>query len=1292
MCKLDGGEIYLGESDFQLVKDCIHYNCRCNCDGSWNCPGERARRICNADGSPLRERTEEAATTTATATQPTSACRRCVVSDAERFLPNQPFTLRRGCNEYRCQCECDGSWNCPADRSRNVCGRRDEPELRSQTCASCRVSSYVYPGSSSFLLTRGCSQYACKCDCSGRWSCNHTVARNICQDGDGDGRGGFTSSGRAISSGVSSGVRRTSASSFSSVSSATSRRRAQNTIASNTQQRAVSTTRGSSVSAANLGSYDSSSSSSSSSSGRPGAACTPCRVEGREYPPERDFVLQKKCRRFNCFCSCNGRWRCPRERVENLCPEDSAPSASSPAAAAAVPSRTAYSAGSRQGYVSSSSSSRGAQNRGGGRAISVYRGADGRQYGRTNIRVVGADTAASSSSSFSSSSSSSQAMGRDEQDFRRMNVHGYYVDSEQRQQSYGQADNTRAGQTHASQYRDSGTNGAATTHAQTGVQARRQNYGQTDQAYSGRQAGVQTGQAYGQMEHRQGTRYSQGSDERSRHHYQMNARAQQGYADNAWGQNARYSQGRSHSNTQAVSSAAVSSSHGTKDEDSASASASSVVSVASEGSQTGAEEGGNGNSGAGTCTPCQVDEKIYQTGAKFNWRRGCVVYKCTCMCSGSYRCRLSVDPDCSEEEATPGAGGLPTGPAQRSRAANKPGGTCGNCYVHGFVYPGNMSFTLRQGCQELSCRCGCDGSHECSDRKPIPGCTAVSTPLSGAIYPYGAAPAVYPVGGGGYAVRPGRVISAYQQSFYSVDTGSAGCLSCNPAGRGVLMPALVAAQPQPSRHSNGFPKATQPQVPYSPQSHLTYPGQYVPQSPQLQPQPQPQPQPARARGRTSVQMVSMQPVPVSDSARQDSMVDKSCASCFVNGQSHRGSFEYTKDCYQVTCYCDCSGWLRCSVQPAMTPECPPQYGPVSGRCRSCVVQGHEYPPSLQFALRVGCYGYDCSCGCDGLWMCPTQQPSNYCVRPASPPPGVGMDDEDHSYHRRRYNVLDAGAGLDMTAELKDRTYSRSAEDEEEPDASALSSTAAGPADEKDEEEDEKLNCRDCEVRGATYPARSRFLLRDGCLQHTCDCACDGSWACPKNATVDVCRERSQEEEEQVRRQSREEQILQQKQRALAEVAAHKARMAAGADDSCRSCSVNGKHYLTNSDFRFRRGCHLFTCRCFCNGSWECPASKTRDLCSSSDYGGNGCRQCHLNNKTYPGGAAFTYREGCWEFSCRCGCSGEATCPSEDTRNLCVDGVSVPSGQGASQALTDSGSSPPSSHSCKPCMVDGQVIR
>ena len=443
-------------------------------------------------------------------------------------------------------------------------------------------------------------------------------------------------------------------------------------------------------------------------------------------------------------------------------------------------------------------------------------------------------------------------------------------------------------------------------------------------------------------------------------------------------------------------------------------------------------------------------------------------------------------------------------------------------------------------------------------------------------------------------------------------------------------------------------------------------------------------------------MVPMRPVPVSDSVKRDSMVDKSCAACFVHGQSHRGSFEYAVDCYQVTCYCDCSGWLRCSVQPAMTPECPPQYGPVSGRgCRSCVVRSHEYPPSLQFALRVGCYGYDCTCGCDGLWMCPTQQPSNYCVRPASPPTGGGgvAAEED------RYDVLASEGGPGGTAELRGRGGT----------AGLTDSTFSRTAGEEEEEETSSLRCLDCDVRGTTYPSRSRFLLRNECRQDTCYCACDGSWACPKNATVDVCQQEREEEEEEERRREQgepagepgepgerggEEEVMREKaERALAEVAAHSARMAGTyGSQSCQSCHVNGKHYLTNTDFQLRQGCRLDTCRCFCNGSWDCPASRTRNLCAASaDYrgGGNGCRQCHLNNKTHQGGSAFAYTEGCWEFYCRGGCNGEGACPPEDSRDLCnaAGGGSVPARQ------TPDGPGEMSLPArCKPCMVDGQVIR
>ncbi|KAK7480212.1 hypothetical protein BaRGS_00028597 [Batillaria attramentaria] len=1138
VCKLDSGEIYRGESDFQLVKDCIHYKCRCSCDGGWNCPGEDARRICNADGSPL--------------TQPALPrpqgqvdCRTCVVSDTEQFQGDQPFTLRRGCNEFQCECECDGSWNCPADRTRNVCDARPDPVLRAQTCRSCRVSSYVYPGSSSFLLTRGCKQYACRCDCNGRWSCNHTVARDICQEQD------TATSGRQGTVVSSSG--RTSATGFSSVSSTTSQQRAQSTIASTARQRAVSTARGRSVAETRLDS--------TSAVEQSGVTCRTCVVDGVERPPEENFIITKPCKRFTCFCACNGRWRCPRNQTEDLCPDGDKAKGTDSSSSSSRTSSTADSRQSSVGYQRRLEADKRrystdyrrryyTDGRSRGSATTIYTqpvaGTGGSQrYGTANIRVVGAGTGSAPYTP------GQQAGGASAGAYGQYNVRGYYVDG-------------------------------------------------TQQPGTGSYYGVQTG-----------TR-------------QANVRTGQtgfGYADTSQASHSQYGQGQAYETS--------------RDTDSSSSSGADATSRVSVATDTMATGGGNGD----TCTPCQVDDKIYQTGAKFDWRRGCVVYKCSCLCSGSYRCRLSVDPECDQDEASAGTGGIPVG-LPVGPSAGQPGGACGNCYVQGYVFPGNMSFTLRQGCEELSCRCACDGSHECLDRKPVPGCTAMSTPLAGAMYPYGSASAVYPIGSGGHAygvrpVMPGRVINTFQQTYFTSGGGG--------PGSGVLVPVGVV------------------------------PGQVPQQRQVIQPAAQPQP-PAVSHSTTRREMVvPMRQVPVSDSARAASMEDKTCATCFANGRSYRGSFDYTKDCYHVTCYCDCEGKLRCSVQHAMSPACPAQYGPVSGRCRSCVVQGNEYPPRVQFALRVGCYGYDCTCGCDGLWMCPTQMPTNYCVRPASPALGV---------EGGGYDVL--SADYRRTAELTDRTYSRSAE------PTAELTEGAG------------TSCMECDVRGTTYPGRSKFFVRDGCLQHTCDCACDGSWACPKSSTVDICQEGQSEEKEEAReqqevaekegqemRQQHEDLTMSQRKRALAEVAAYQARLAAR-QSSCRSCKVDDSTYLPNADFQYRRNCYLYSCTCHCNGTFRCPLSDVRNLCAAADYSEDGCRECKMANKTYPGGAPFTYTEGCWEFNCQCGCNGQADCPPEQSRDLCRAGPSP----GRSQADEDAGAvvAPGPAARCKPCVADGQVIR
>lgn len=1104
VCKLDSGEIYLGESDFQMVKNCIHYNCRCNCDGGWNCPGEKARRVCNADGSPINVQAET------TTEAPPARCRRCEVSDRESFTPNQPFTLRRGCNVYQCECQCDGSWNCPPSQTRNLCRRRDDPELRAQTCASCQVSSYTYPGRSSFLLTRGCAQYTCQCDCRGQWTCDHRVARDICQDN----RQGRVDRGRSSSSSRQYSV-------LSSVSSDRSPQHSYRSLVSDVKARASSTARGSSVSAANLGSYQ--------ARGQVLAPCRPCRVEGRNYNPNTNFSLEKKCKMFHCYCSCNGRWRCPRNQTEDLCAED--------------------------GY----------NERGRRRQPQVPPGAaEAQRYGRANVRIVSADAASSSSSS----SSSSQDRRDGSQDYRGLNVRGYYVNSA--------AQSSGAG----GQYVYS--------------QADRRPFGPQFYSQGNGQAGLQF--------------YSQGN-------------GQAGYQF--------YSQGKEH--RQAIQQSSLK-----QDGSSAGGGAMSVV-----------EGGAEGSEPAQGCSPCQVDAKQYRTGAQFDWRRGCVIYKCTCLCSGSYRCRLSLDPDCQEQEAPPGAGGIPTGPAVGGKPANQPGGSCGNCYVQGLVYPGNMSFTLRQGCQELSCHCHCEGNHECGEQKPIAGCVAVSTPLEGAGHPYSASSAIYPLGGGAYAVRPGRVVNTFQQTVYS------GCPSCGQGQQGpalvpsLLIPQLPAGQnpnvQQPSGQDQSvpqspgpyrYPLAAQPQqglhesaqVGYF-QSHSRHPGgsdhPVNPQNPANPHSANPQPQavPAHFRGRTSVQRVPMQPVHASDSAVGDNSnkPDYMCATCFVNGQLQRGSFQFVKDCSHVRCHCDCSGRLYCSVHQARVENCPVQR-PASGGCGSCLVQNQNHAPHLPFPLRIGCYGYDCTCQCGGVWECPRQQPTNYCVQPPGPLPGV-VDTPQEGGQGAHHSHPGGKAGLEDA-----RSYGRSAQ---LPDRGRL------------------LDCHDCEVRGTTYPSRSRFLLRDDCLQHTCDCACDGSWACAKNLTVDICRQRRENQQQQERRREND--------------------MNVNPPGGCHSCRWGNKSYPGGSDFSHTDGCWQFDCHCGCNGAVVCPPNNSKDLCRAGDSMALrqrlreeeeqlplsvDCKPCLVDGQLIRSRTAFSRTQKCWEFLCQCECNGTWTCPPDRSINTC----------------------------------------
>ena len=143
-----------GNSFFKHTDGCIEYSCTCNCDGSWNCPGELAVDKCN--------------------TNPDTGCYYCTV-EGDRHEGNSYFKHVNGCVEYRCVCNCDGSWNCPGEDAVDVCRTN-----LTTGCFYCEADDYLYQGNSRFPLVRDCYLYHCTCACDGGWTCKDSIGQYIC--------------------------------------------------------------------------------------------------------------------------------------------------------------------------------------------------------------------------------------------------------------------------------------------------------------------------------------------------------------------------------------------------------------------------------------------------------------------------------------------------------------------------------------------------------------------------------------------------------------------------------------------------------------------------------------------------------------------------------------------------------------------------------------------------------------------------------------------------------------------------------------------------------------------------------------------------------------------------------------------------------------------------------------------------------------------------------------------------------------------------------------------------------
>lgn len=231
-----GDKRYTGNDYFKYVNGCIEYNCICNCDGSWNCPGERAKDLCRQNR--------------------TSGCYYCEIDDYIH-QGGARFDLVRDCYRYPgCNCACDGGWTCANTRGLYVC---DERGIEKSDCTSCRYGGKTYRGNSMFYYDRGCIRYICTCSCDGSLSCPSEDVRQMCLSDD-------FRSGSVIESLYAQGT-----------------------------------------------------GSGSSSTRRQTQGCSRCTSDGVTYEPNSSFQKKEGCNLFVCNCRCDGTVNCPIEQVINTC-------------------------------------------------------------------------------------------------------------------------------------------------------------------------------------------------------------------------------------------------------------------------------------------------------------------------------------------------------------------------------------------------------------------------------------------------------------------------------------------------------------------------------------------------------------------------------------------------------------------------------------------------------------------------------------------------------------------------------------------------------------------------------------------------------------------------------------------------------------------------------------------------------------------------------------------------------------------------------------------------------------
>lgn len=191
-CSANGNEYPLGRS-FQFTDGCFRYGCQCHSDGSWECPADKIVDTCQhtSNGKQTMEQTARRSHTKSIVVASGTQLKHCE-AEGKLYTLEDTFSFTEGCFRFNCDCHSDGSWECPSESSEYICQLAPGQKIVRapsksllivvrDNARSCFVKDTDYDLGEAFSFIEGCFIYNCECHTDGSWECPADRAVDRCR-------------------------------------------------------------------------------------------------------------------------------------------------------------------------------------------------------------------------------------------------------------------------------------------------------------------------------------------------------------------------------------------------------------------------------------------------------------------------------------------------------------------------------------------------------------------------------------------------------------------------------------------------------------------------------------------------------------------------------------------------------------------------------------------------------------------------------------------------------------------------------------------------------------------------------------------------------------------------------------------------------------------------------------------------------------------------------------------------------------------------------------------------------